>query len=104
MLPVYACAPVGLLVSMEILTSWQACPLEFPLPHMLLTIIIQGDFMMISFLILVGIFLIFGATFKTQIGTHLIYFKLGMELKKNGLVHTLCHSSRISLGMHKTME
>jgi hypothetical protein len=56
---------------------------------------------MIPFLILVGIFLIFGATEKTWTDVHLVDFKLGMQLTKLGLVHTLCHSSRISLGACK---
>jgi hypothetical protein len=51
---------------MEILTSWPTHPLVIPHPHMLLEVIIQGYFLMIPFLILVGIFLISGTTEKTQ--------------------------------------
>jgi hypothetical protein len=58
---------------------------------------------MIPFLIHVGIFLISSATNKTQTNTHLVDFKLGTQLTKLDLVHSMSFSC-ISLGAHKTME
>jgi hypothetical protein len=59
---------------------------------------------MIPFLILEGIFLDSSATDKTQTNAHLAVFKLSALLTKPGPMHTLWHSSCISLGVHKTME
>jgi hypothetical protein len=104
MLLVPANTPHRLSASGEILTSWPTHLLATPRLHMLLEIIILGDFPMIPFLILVGIFLVSGATDKTQTNTHLVVFILGALLKKPGPMHTLWNSSHISLGAHKTME
>jgi hypothetical protein len=71
---------------------------------MLLEVIIHGYFPTIPFLIPVRIFLFFGEKEKNHTIVYLVVFKRGMQLEKLGLVHTLCHSSHISLGTHKTFE
>jgi hypothetical protein len=71
---------------------------------MLLEVIIQDDLLMIPFLIPMEIFLVSDATNKNWTDVHLVVFKLGVQLEKLGSMHTLCHSSCISLGRHKTME
>jgi hypothetical protein len=96
MLLVPASAPCRLSASGEILTSWPTHLLATPHLHMLWEIIILGDFPVILFLILVGIFLVSGATDKTQTDMHLVVFILGTLLKKPGLMHTLWNSSCIS--------
>jgi hypothetical protein len=67
---------------MEILISLPTCPLVVPCPHMLLALIIQGDFPIIPFLILAGIFLVSGTTDKIHTITHFVVFKLNVQLAK----------------------
>jgi hypothetical protein len=59
---------------------------------------------MITFLISMNVFLIFGATEKTWTDAHLVDCKFGVQLTKLGLAHTLCHSSCISLVLRTIME
>jgi hypothetical protein len=65
MLLVPVSAPHRLSASREILTAYPTHLLATPRLHLLLEIIILGDFLVILFLILVGNFLVFDATDKT---------------------------------------
>jgi len=79
MLLAHACSPHSLYEMRAILTDWLAHPLYVPCSLMLLEIIIQGDFLMIPFLISTCIFLIYDATDKTWVDAHLVDFKLGAQ-------------------------
>jgi hypothetical protein len=93
MLLVPSSAPRRLSASGEILTSWPTHLLATPRLHLLLEIIILGDFSVILFLILVGIFLVSDATEKTWTDVHLVVFILGMLLTKLGLMCMFWHFS-----------
>jgi hypothetical protein len=92
-------APHRLSASMENLNVGPTYPMAIPRPCILMVVIIQGYFLMISFLTLVGVLLISGATDKTQTNANLVDCNIGVKLKKIGPTHTLCPSSRISLGV-----
>jgi hypothetical protein len=71
---------------------------------MFLAVNIWGDFPMIPFLILTGIFFISDAPKKTQSDAHLVAFNIGVKMKKIDLVHTLCQFSCISLSAKKLWD
>jgi hypothetical protein len=97
-------SPCRVSASGEILTAWPTHLLAAPHLHMLQEIIILGYFLVIPFLIPMGIFLVSDATNKTHINVHLVVFILGTLLKKYGLMHTLWNYLCISFGVCKTME
>jgi hypothetical protein len=98
---VYAISPGRIFSSREILTSYLAHSLVTPCPYILLATTIRGDFHMIPFLILVGIFFFSGTTSNTLTDSILVFFKPVMQLKKLSPVHTLCLSPCIFLGARK---